>query len=128
LRGLADARSLRGHVLFCGQHADVRSFYWIADMFTLSSIAVETFSLAALEAMSTGLPCVLTRIGGAGEMIVEGGNGYLVEPGRPKLLADAWHRTLTGHLEWSPERIRHHVVLNFTLDACIKAYEEALVS
>jgi glycosyltransferase involved in cell wall biosynthesis len=100
----------------------------MADLFTLSSIAVETFSLAALEAMSTGLPCVLTDIGGAAEMIMDGQNGYLVPPGRPDLLADAWSRALRGGVAWPSQRIRENVVGRFGLDGCVQAYEDALVT
>jgi glycosyltransferase involved in cell wall biosynthesis len=127
LRGFAKARSVEEQVRFCGVHPDVRHFYWIADVFTLTSTAVETFSLAALEAMSTGLPCVLTDLGGAAEMVSDGGNGYLVLPGRPDLLADAWARALRGDLVWPSAQIRENVVKRFELATCVRAYEDALV-
>jgi glycosyltransferase involved in cell wall biosynthesis len=47
-------------------------------MFTPCSTSVETFSIAALEAMACGHLCV-NKYGGAAEMIVEGANGYLCE-------------------------------------------------
>jgi glycosyltransferase involved in cell wall biosynthesis len=127
LRDLARLMSVDGYAIFCGQHADVRPFYRIADLFTLSSVS-ETLSLAALEAMSSGLPCVLPDLGGAGEIIVEGGNGYVVPAGRPDLLAGAWYRALTGSLTWPAPRIREYVVSRFSLSACVKSYEDVLLS
>jgi glycosyltransferase involved in cell wall biosynthesis len=50
------------------------------DIFVLSSIAVESFSNAALEAMSMGRPVILSDIGGAREMITDGVEGYVVSP------------------------------------------------
>ena len=43
-------------------------------------IAVESFSNAALEAMSMGRPVILSDIGGAREMIDDGVEGYVVSP------------------------------------------------
>jgi glycosyltransferase involved in cell wall biosynthesis len=39
----------------------------------------ETFSNAALEAMAMQVPVILTRTGGAGEMIEDGREGYIVD-------------------------------------------------
>jgi glycosyltransferase involved in cell wall biosynthesis len=49
-------------------------------VFVLPSIAVESFSNAALEAMSMCRPVILSDIGGAREMIDEGVEGYVVSP------------------------------------------------
>ncbi len=48
----------------------------------LPSVAVESFSNAALEAMSMGRPVILSDIGGAREMIDDGVEGYVVSPNR----------------------------------------------
>jgi glycosyltransferase involved in cell wall biosynthesis len=48
---------------------------------------VETFSLAALEAMALGKPVVLSDTGGAADMIASGEHGFLFEPGDIEALA-----------------------------------------
>lgn len=116
------------YVKFCGPQNDVRSYYWISDLFTLSSNAIETFSVAGLEAMACGLPCVLTDQGGAREMIQNGVNGFVVPSSKPEKLADAWARCLNGQLTGSSSRIRDIVLNNFTLERCVRAYEELLTS
>lgn len=47
-----------------------------------------------LEAMTAGLPVVSTRVGGVPEIVADGENGYLVERGDPRDLADAVGRLL----------------------------------
>ncbi len=54
-------------------------------------LVVPTFrdasSHASIEAMAAGLPVVTTRIGGIPEIVVDGGTGFLTEPGDGALLA-----------------------------------------
>jgi glycosyltransferase involved in cell wall biosynthesis len=75
-------------VFITGFKDDVRPYLAICDVIVLASHAIETFSIAALEAMAMGKPLVLTRIGGAEEQVVAGQNGYLYEPGDIEGLSD----------------------------------------
>ena len=68
LKTLAVGLGVSGRISFCGVQADAVPFYHAADAYTLTSRS-EVFPLSALEALSTGLPCVLTDVGGAGEII-----------------------------------------------------------
>ena len=97
----------------------------MSDLFTLSSNN-ETFSIAALEAMATGLPCVLTDVGGTREMVIEGTNGYLVPPENPRLLADTWLQVLKRKADFSPESVRATVASRFSLERCVRSYEQLL--
>jgi spore coat protein SA len=65
-----------------------------ADIFCCPSTWNELFSLAALEAMATGLPVVASNVGGLREMFAHGG-GVLVPPNAPERLAAALERLLT---------------------------------
>jgi glycosyltransferase involved in cell wall biosynthesis len=67
-------------VHFIGEVEDVRPVLAASDVFVLPSIAVESFSNAALEAMAIGRPVILSDIGGAREMIDDGVEGYVVSP------------------------------------------------
>lgn len=61
--------------------------YASADIFVFPS-RLETFGLVVIEAMAAGLPVVAARVGGVGDMISEGVNGYTFESGdRAMLLA-----------------------------------------
>ena len=66
----------RGHV----PHDALASLYEENDVFVLPSVS-EGMSNAALEAMACGLPLVMTRTGGATELLRDGHNGFLVDKG-----------------------------------------------
>lgn len=77
---------VRERVRLLGAVNDVRPLLKLADAFVLTS-ASETFSNAALEAMAMRLPVVLSRIGGAAEMVEVDQNGFLYPPGEVGALA-----------------------------------------
>lgn len=67
---------------------DLGALLQSAAIFASSSV-FEGFSLSILEAMRAGLPVVATRSGGADDLVVEGGSGFLVPVKDPGALADA---------------------------------------
>jgi glycosyltransferase involved in cell wall biosynthesis len=123
LKELVSILQLDGYVHFVGNHTDVRIFYYIADIFTLTSES-ETFSIAALEAMAFGLPCALTDVGGAREMIVEDWNGTLADPLHPDSIAKAWMNALKNNQ--NGHSIREHVEQRFSLNTMLKQYVHLL--
>lgn len=72
---------LQGRVFLTGYQQDVRPFVAACDSMVIASGAVETFSLAILEAMALEKPVLCTRIGGAEEQIEHGVNGMAFEIG-----------------------------------------------
>ncbi|MEP6754549.1 MAG: glycosyltransferase family 4 protein, partial [Chthonomonadales bacterium] len=50
-----------------------------ADIFALPTRG-DCYSIAAIEAMATGLPVILSLTGGTGDIIRDGVTGYLIEP------------------------------------------------
>jgi len=63
------------------------SFFKRADIFVLPTYA-EGMPIAVLEAMAAGLPVITTPVGGVPELVEEGVEGYLVNPGDIDALAD----------------------------------------
>jgi glycosyltransferase involved in cell wall biosynthesis len=70
-----------------GKAQDVRPYLAAMDVFVLPSVAVETFSNAALEAMAMSCPVVAARVGGMDEMLQFGG-GVTYPPGDVRSLCD----------------------------------------
>lgn len=66
-------------VLFPGRVDNVLPYLQAADVFVLPS-AREGLSNSLIEAMATGLPVIVTRVGGAPDIIEEGVNGFLIKP------------------------------------------------
>ena len=92
-----------GKVRFFPFAEDVRPYLWAADLFVQPSFYVpgsggpEGFSLALVEALAAGLPAVAFVCGGAPDIIKEGVNGWLAEPGNVNSLRGALQRAL-NHL------------------------------
>lgn len=124
LKAQVKESDLENYVHFAGNQKDVRPFYSISDLFTLTSYSVETFSIAALEAMSMGLPLSLTEIGGASEMVTEGINGYLAKPKNPLSIATSWNKAL--NTQFDRNEIRETVIRKFSLDQMFAHYKTIL--
>ncbi|WP_422123849.1 glycosyltransferase [Planococcus sp. X10-3] len=58
-----------------------------ADLFVLPSY-FEGLPMSILEAVSHGIPVIATDVGSIDEAVVEGENGYLIEPGNVKMLTE----------------------------------------
>jgi len=67
--------------------------YQDADIFLLPSFG-EGFPNSMLEAMASGLPIIATRVGAVPEVIEDGENGLLIDPGDPGALTRALKRLL----------------------------------
>jgi glycosyltransferase involved in cell wall biosynthesis len=93
LREECRARGLDGHVRFCGAREDILDLYSAADAFVMSS-EFEGLSAALLEAASSGLPAVVTDVGGNADVVKDETTGYVVPPMAPKELAAAMHRLM----------------------------------
>lgn len=125
LKAIVEREGLKDFVHFVGSQSDVRPYLYMADLFTLTSES-ETFSIAALEAMSMGLPVVLTDIGGAREMVFSGFNGFLVKPHNSKELAEAWKTVFNS--KFQPKDIRNQIIENFSINNMVDHYEDLLFS
>jgi glycosyltransferase involved in cell wall biosynthesis len=76
-------------------HAMLVDVFRSADLFVLPSRREGVGLLVCLEALSCGVPVVAGRAGGLPEIVHDGENGVLVEPGDPEALAD----TIQGLIE-----------------------------
>ena len=121
----ARAAGILDCITFLGNQECMEDLLPLADVFLLPS-AHESFGLVALEAMSSGVPVVVTRIGGTAEVVENGVSGYLVDPDDPEecaercldLLANEDRRREFGR------NGRARAVRDFHIDRIVPLYEK----
>ena len=111
-------------IRFLGKQEPVEEILSIADVFLMPS-GSETFGLAALEAMSCGVPVVASNIGGLPELVTEGESGFLCELGDIEAFTDRTSALLTEDDLRSrmSEAARQRAVDEFDIGNIVPRYE-----
>jgi glycosyltransferase involved in cell wall biosynthesis len=86
---------------------------------------MESFGLAALEAMACGVPAVATRVGGVPELITDGEDGFLEAPGDIAAMSQRATQLLTDEPLHNRMALaaRHTATTRFCTDLVIPRYE-----
>jgi glycosyltransferase involved in cell wall biosynthesis len=124
---------VENNIVFTGYFPDKKlpRLYQATDIFAFSTF-YENLPFAVLEALSTGLPVVTTRVGGIPEMINNGKNGFLVEPSNSRALADRIlfyleHPALALEMGLlARETIEKNFDWKLIVKKVVKVYDEAL--
>lgn len=91
LRGEVEAKikqfGLSDRILLTGLRRDVPELMAMFDLFVLSSLW-EGLPRVLPQAMATSLPIICTRADGSAEAVIDGLNGFLVEPRSPQQIAE----------------------------------------
>ena len=77
---LCDELGISDKVIFFGNSTEIDKILCYSDLFLLPS-KTESFGLAALEAMSLGVPVISSNTGGLPEVNFDGVSGYLSDVG-----------------------------------------------
>jgi glycosyltransferase involved in cell wall biosynthesis len=125
LRRTAASLGVGGAVRFLGLRDDVPDILRAVDCSVLCSYpVVETFPLAVLEAMASGLPVIATAVGSIPEMIESTVSGILIESGDTGALAAEIMR-LKGNRRRCAEigaRARRRVADRFSIARMVDGY------
>jgi N-acetyl-alpha-D-glucosaminyl L-malate synthase BshA len=119
------ARDLKIHerVHFLGKQERVNELLPLADLLLMPS-EMESFGLAALEAMACKVPCLATRVGGVPELIDDGVNGLLYAVGEVNAMAQGALTLLTNRprLEAMREAARKTAQTRFCASLVVPQY------
>ena len=116
---------IEGAVSFLGLRNDVPRVLPLLDLFVLPSLS-EGLSVALLEAMSTGVPVIASKVGGNPEIVVDGETGYLVPPERSEELASRIIEIMSDResSRLLGERGREWVAREFTTARMLERYQD----
>jgi glycosyltransferase involved in cell wall biosynthesis len=115
-------------VVFLGDRRDVPAVLASCDISVLTSDS-ESLSNAIMESMAAGLPVVACRVGGNDELIRDGENGFLVQPGNDEELAERIERLVNSiEMRTSFGAAAKKDALNFTVEAICTQYEGLYMS
>lgn len=99
IRRLAADLGLNESIEWRGFRSDVRGELAAVDLLVLPSLFGEGLPMVVLEAMAAGVPVVATRVQGVPEVIRDGVDGLLAEPGDTGSLTQAIGRLLGGDVD-----------------------------
>ena len=80
LERLAHKLGIARYCYFVGYQSDVAGYYRLFDAFLLPSVNEGT-PVSAIESLASGTPVVANRVGGVPDVVRDGVDGFLVEPG-----------------------------------------------
>ena len=129
LTGLIERAGLKVAAFLLGRRADIPRLQASLDIASSSASSGEGFPNIIGEAMSCGVPCVVTDVGDSAEIV--GDCGIVVEQGEPEALAAGWKEILAMNLEARGAlgvRCRERIEKNYEIGAVTARYEVLYLS
>ena len=121
---LTGEAGLEGSVFLLGRRADIPRIQASLDIASSAASSGEGFPNIIGEAMSCGVPCVVTDVGDSAEIV--GDCGVVVEAGDPEALASGWKKILDMKRDAGAalgERCRERIEKKFEIGAVTARYE-----
>jgi sugar transferase (PEP-CTERM/EpsH1 system associated) len=125
LEELALDLDILASVIFLGRRDDIPAVMNSFDIFVLPSFR-EGLSNTILEAMSSGLPAVVSNVGGSPEIVIENETGHLFEVDDIKVLANKLNELAVDRekLKRVSDCARKHVANNYSLPIMVENYQK----
>jgi glycosyltransferase involved in cell wall biosynthesis len=115
---------IQGRIALLGRRDDMASIQASLDVASSAAASGEGFPNILGEAMSCGVPCVVTDVGDSAEIV--GDCGIVVKPRDPEALAAGWRRILGMRREERAalgERCRARIIDNYDISSVTARYE-----
>lgn len=94
------SRMKKAYFIGAADHQHLSILYATADVFIFTSVS-ESYGNVVLEAMASGLPCVIANGGGAKDFIDQGINGFKCEPNNEEDYIEKINLVLQNKYLWS---------------------------
>lgn len=115
------------NTFFLGPRKNVADYLYCSDVFCLSSL-YEGLPISIIEAINVGLPVISTNVGGVGDIIEDGENGFLVN----SLQTDDYVKVVLDFLNLNKKEIqrisennKHLFYESFSIENTAKEYIDA---
>jgi glycosyltransferase involved in cell wall biosynthesis len=121
--------NIQDRVHLLGARNDISRLTAALDICSLSSAYGEAFPLVIGEAMSCGVPCVVTDVGDSAWIV--GDTGRVVPPKNAPALAEAWQELIEldpQDREKLGKMARKRVIEDFSIELIVDRYEEVYES
>jgi glycosyltransferase involved in cell wall biosynthesis len=125
LRELIDEQQLQDRTHLLGERSDITRLVAALDIACSASAWGEGFSNAIGEAMSCGIPCVVTEVGDTAYLVAD--TGLSVRPRDPRTLAQALSQLIAAgpaSRRQLGEAARKRIETDFSLPAIVRRYED----
>lgn len=124
LTELVEEAGLDDATFLLGRRTDIPRIQASLDIASSSASSGEGFPNIIGEAMSCGVPCVVTSVGDSAEIV--GDCGVVADPGNPEALAAGWKKILamsSGDRGALSSRCRERIVRKYEIGAVTARYE-----
>lgn len=125
LREKAKSLDVLENIVFYGYQSDVRDYLMAADILIFPTIR-EGLGMAALEALSMGVPVLASDNRGTREYMKDGINGYICRENSPKAYAGYIMRMYSERKEWG-ENMDRRASIRKTTENFDKSITEAVM-
>ncbi len=112
-------------VRLLGERSDMSRLTAALDLATSASAYGEAFPLIIGEAMSCGVPCVVTDVGDSAWVVSD--TGRVVSPRNPQALAEAWQELIvmsSDDRDALGKAARSRIIETFSLEAVVTQFED----
>jgi glycosyltransferase involved in cell wall biosynthesis len=125
LEALAEELGITAQVRFLGMQYRVHEILPMLDAFVLTSLTEGT-SISLLEAQASGVPAVVTDVGGNGFVVRDGENGFLcaVDDDAAMAAAFAWLRDNPAPARRMAQAARKRVMKGLDLGSMVREYAQ----
>ncbi len=133
LRDMAREMGVSSKINILADRKDMPEFMAIAHIFVKTTF-IDSLSLSVIEAQASGVPCVLPRLKGLSDSIVNEKNGVLVEPGNIDSYADTIIKILKDSSltlqisQNSFDFVDNNMSMDIVSNILLSVYEDVLVS